>query len=156
MELTSILTQSGYGCYIPLPEDIALQAQTELGKRVICEVNGIPIHCAIKRSNRIGYYIMAGKSTVQKIQAEPGDTLNLVLRKDDTPYQMAMCAELEEVLFTDPEAEAFFKRLSDGKKRSLIHHVSKAKHSDTRINRALALMENLKRGKTELRDLTRS
>ena len=141
--------------YIPISEangDVIIELY---GKRVICMVNGNKIHCAVQKRKEVGYYIAVGKATREKIKADYKDPLQIEVRKDDSKYQMEVPEELEEVLETDLEAKAHFEALTPGKQRSIIHHIGKAKHSNTRINRALKLAENLKMGLTDLKELMR-
>ncbi len=156
MKLTTTLEKSGNSThYIPIPEKIGEEIITRLGKRVICKVNGNKIHCAILKSQKLGTYIMVGKSTKEKIKANYKEELNLEILKDTTEYQIEIGEAFQEVLNTDEEGKIRFKALTDGKKRSLIHQVNRAKNIDTRINRALKILEKLKMGFTDLKDLIR-
>ena len=140
--------------YIPLPTQEAELILENIGKRVLCIVNGIgKIQCAILRSNAIGYYITVGKATKKKIFAEAGDTLILDIQRDESEYQAEVPEELAVVLETDEEAMLFFKQLTPGKKRSIIHYISTAKQSDTRISRALKIVDYIKMGITDLRKM---
>lgn len=154
MVIKTYLKQVGQNMYlIPIPEKMGIEIHEKFGKRVICIVNGNKIHCAVQKSKAHGYYIGAGKDTRKKIQVHPSDEFELTILEDNTKYQLEVPEELSEVLETDPEASERFEALTDGKKRSLIHHVGKAKQSITRIDRALKIAENLKFGFTDLKEL---
>jgi len=156
VKLKTRLEKSGGSMhYIPIPDEIGEEIIRRFGRRVICKVNGNQIHCAILKRQSIGTYIMAGKSTREKIKANYKDELNLEILEDTTEFQMEVGEVFQEVLDTDEEGKIRFKELTDGKKRSLIHQVNKAKNIDTQINRALKILENLKMGFTDLKDLTR-
>lgn len=142
--------------YIPIPEEIASPILDTFGKRVLCMVNGhAKLHCAIMKHRDIGYYITVGKATKAKIKANHGDELCLEITKDESEYQAELPEELKEVLLTDEEGLHRFENLTPGKKRSIIHYVNSAKQMDTRINRALKILENLKMGMTDLKELMR-
>jgi len=138
--------------YIPIEEALAVQAIQAFGKRVLCQINGKELHCAIHRSSQLGYYLMIGKKTKKQLALEMWDELEIVLQQDESDYQMAMPEVLLEVLATDPEGMEKFEGLTDGKKRSIMHLINSAKRVDTQINRALKIVENLKRGITSPRD----
>lgn len=138
---------------IPIPEKQGEQILKEFGKRVICTVNGGKVHCAVQKSKTHGFYIGAGKDTRKKLNIQSEGELELIIQEDTSKYQLEVPEELMEVLETDPEASERFEALTDGKKRTLIHHVGKAKQSMTRINRALKIAENLKFGFTDLKEL---
>ena len=151
---TTLKKSANSSHFIPLQEEVAKSILDKIGKRVLCIVNGKGrIHCAIQRSNSIGYYITVGKATKKKIMAEAGDSLVLEIRKDESAYQAAVPEELSAVLETDEAAIVAFEKLTPGKKRSIIHYISTAKQSDTRINRALKIVDYLKMGVTDLRQM---
>ena len=64
-----------------------------------------------------------------------------------------MPEELSAVLETDEEATLVFEKLTPGKKRSIIHYIATAKQTDTRISRALKIVDFLKMGITDLRKM---
>ncbi len=140
---------------LPIPEKKAEQIIKDFGKRIICQVNDASFHCAIQKSKKIGHYISVGKSTKKLIKAEYRDKLELIIKKDETEFKSPMPEEFEEVLKTDPPAQAAFDQLTPGKKRSLMFYVGKAKQIDTRINRALKISEKLKMGFTDLKEMMR-
>ncbi|MCF8239732.1 MAG: YdeI/OmpD-associated family protein [Saprospiraceae bacterium] len=146
---TTTLIRSGvHATIIPIPIEIAVQAQQDWGKRVLCTINGIPISCALQRSDQIGYYIMAGASTRKKFLLSENTSITVTLSADTVPLNDRMPEVLQEVLSSDQDGQSRFADLSDGKKRTIFHLILSAKSIDTRINRALRIIENLKRGKT--------
>ena len=66
-----------------------------------------------------------------------------------------MPEEFKAVIETDYEALQLFERLTDGKKRSLIYHIIRIKDTQKRVDRALLISENLKKGLTDLKLLTK-
>lgn len=156
MKIRSYLEKSGNSMHmIPIPKEKGDEIIENYGKRVVCIVNGTKIHCSIQRSKELGFYIIVGKTTREKIKAKYKDDLELEIKKDISKYQTELPAELSEVLSSDPEANHYFKLLTNGKKRSIVHVVEKAKQEETRINRSLKIAEKLKAGITNLKDLVR-
>ncbi|KAA3637621.1 MAG: hypothetical protein DWQ02_06460 [Bacteroidetes bacterium] len=154
MIIKTYLKRVGHNMYlIPIPGKQGEQILKEFGKRVICKGNGGKIHCAVQKSKTHGFYIGAGKDARKKLKIQSEGELVLTIQEDNSKYQLEVPEELSEVLETDPEASERFEALTDGKKRSLIHYVGKAKQSMTRINRALKIAENLKFGFTDLKEL---
>lgn len=154
MKFTTKVDRVGSMHYIPIPEAIAKAALEQFGKRVVCIVNeDVSIHSAIQRSKAYGYYIMTGKATLKEIKAQYEDILEIEFSQDETEYQVNLSEEFEEVFLTDPEGKMLFDQLSDGSKRGLIHYVNKAKRTDTRIDRALRIIHNLKMGFTSNKEL---
>ena len=66
-----------------------------------------------------------------------------------------MPKEMEAVFESDPEASKIFENFSDGKKRSLIYYVKRFKTSQTRIDKALMISENIKMGIIDQRELVK-
>ena len=157
MTIQTYLEKAGHSMHlIPIGTEEGAYILSNFGKRIVCWENGNKIHCALQRSKNVGYYIAVGKSTREKIQANYQDKLEVIIEKDESEYKMEVPEEFLEVLATDPEAKEYFEQLTEGKQRSLIHLIAKAKHSNTRINRALKIAEKLKWGITDLKELTRS
>ena len=74
-----------------------------------------------------------------------GDTVDVVLEKDESKYGMPMPEELQEVLNQDPEGDKLFHTLTAGKHRSMMYYIAKVKDIDKRIHTALVFIEHLKK-----------
>lgn len=113
-------------------------------RRVVCTLNGREeFQCALMPSGG-EFYIMVNKAVRTRLEIVHGQTIEVSLRPDDSKYGMPMPEELEEVLKQDPDGDRLFHRLTAGKRRSLMWIVGKGKDEDTRIHRALAVVEHLK------------
>ncbi len=60
---------------------------------------------------------------------------------------MHICEELQEVLFSNPNGNSLFEKLTSGKKRSIIYLILKVKNPELRIEKSFVLLEHLKRNK---------
>ncbi len=113
-------------------------------RRVTCTINGkITIPCALMPRNG-DFFILFNKEVRKKLGLRLGEKVNLQLEKDTSAYGMPMPEELAEMLAQDEQGHAHFHALSAGKQRNLIHLVGKVKNPDSRIRKALAIMEHLK------------
>lgn len=157
LQLETKLTRIGENShYIPIPENTAQQALAQFGKRIFCTVNGrYTFHCALQRTKKLGYFIMAGKNTIEKLHLESGEAFDLTIEEDTSKYKAEMPEELQATLETDPESEVIFGTLTPGFQRSIIHYVDAAKRTETRIDRALKILERLKMGITDRKELFR-
>jgi uncharacterized protein YdeI (YjbR/CyaY-like superfamily) len=90
------------------------------------------------------FYIMVNKLRRVELGLNVGDTVDVVLEKDESKYGMPMCEELEEVLRQDQEGSKLFDTLTAGKQRSMIYYIGKVKDIDKRIHTALIFIEHLK------------
>ncbi len=101
-------------------------------------------------------YITVKNAILKKNKVRLGDIVTVYLEKDDSEYGMVFSDELKEVLFQDPEGERRFHLLSKAMQRYIIYYVNQVKSSQKKIERALMLINNLKKtaeGKEEFRVL---
>ena len=94
-----------------------------------------------------------GKRYQKKLGVTFKDYFELQLSEDRSKYGVEMPEEFQAVLDSDPEAMEVFEKLTDGKKRSLIYYISAFKNSQTRIDKALIISENIKMGVTDPREM---
>ncbi len=66
-----------------------------------------------------------------------------------------MPKKFDAVLQSDLGVFEIFESLTDGKKRGLIYYILKIKNSQSRIDKALIITENLKRGIRDNKELIR-
>ena len=118
------------------------------------EGNAIQFHGAIQKRGQ-GYYLMFGKQNQKSLGVFPNDFFQLQFFEDTSKYGVDMPEEFDAVLQSDPEAMDVFESLTIGKKRNLIYAILRYKTSQTRIDKALILCENLKRGIRDPRELFR-
>ena len=156
MKFTLKIVAEAYGNVLLFEEEKAAEILKKFGKRVIYVVNKKhTFHGAILFSKALGHYIYFSIAKLKELELNIGDEIDIEIKKDTSTYQFAICEEFIAVFETDPEASKRFEQLTDGKKRGLMHFINKAKRSETRINRALKLAENLKLGITDPRELIR-
>ncbi|TBN04810.1 hypothetical protein EYD45_05995 [Hyunsoonleella flava] len=107
----------------------------------------IEFYAAVKKDkNTDDYRIMFGKRLQKELGVLQNDYFEMQLFKDESKYGVDIPEELEEVFKSDSEAFTVFETLTAGKKRSIIYAISRFKNSQTRIDKALIVCENLKRG----------
>ncbi|MDI1243231.1 MAG: YdeI/OmpD-associated family protein [bacterium] len=114
-------------------------------KRVLCSIKGSePFACALMPWSDF-FYIMVNKLRRAELGLNVGDSVDVVLEKDDSKYGMPMPEELQEVLNQDPEGSKLFHTLTAGKQRSMMWFIGKVKDNDKRIHTALIFIEHLKK-----------
>jgi uncharacterized protein YdeI (YjbR/CyaY-like superfamily) len=106
-----------------------------------------------QRKNAI--HISFGKRNQKELGINPSDFFELQILEDTTTYGVTMPEELKVVLETDAKAFSLFRKLTDGKKRSLIYYIIRFENTQTRVDKALMICENLKLGITELKELVK-
>ena len=153
MHLT-IQLGGGNMAYIIIPDQAANRMIQAGHKRVICKIDqSFEFHCAIQRMRGEIYYIGMGKKILKKGNLVPGQEIEVELLPDLTKYQSEMPEELDEVLKSDFEGFEKFHQLTPGKQRTIIYLVTGVKSPDKRIERALKIIDNIKMGIINTRDL---
>jgi hypothetical protein len=149
IKFKTILDSSGNGMgwhFISVSRETGerFPADSARSRRVVCTLNGREeFQCALMPSGG-EFYIMVNKAIRTRLEIAHGHTVEVSLRPDDSKYGMPMPEELEEVLKQDPDGDRLFHGLTAGKRRSLMWIVGKGKDEDTRIHRALVVIEHLK------------
>ncbi|MDY8137365.1 YdeI/OmpD-associated family protein [Aquimarina sp. 2201CG5-10] len=141
---------------IIVPDNIAESFLQKGYKRVIVQITFenkvVNFHAALQKFHG-NYHITFNKENQKKLGVFDNDYFNVQLSEDTSKYGVEMPEEFEAVLLSDYEAFEIFEALTAGKKRSLIYYILKIKNSQTRIDKALIITENLKRGIRDNRQL---
>ena len=90
------------------------------------------------------FYIIVNKRKRDALEIVAGETVDVLLEKDESKYGLPMPKEFEEVLKQDTDGDRMFHGLTAGKQRSILYLLSKPKDVDVRIHQALLAVEHLK------------
>lgn len=148
-----------WSVYIPVPTDIAESFLASDSKRVICTINrSLRIHCAILPMGNGTHFMLLNKENRKKLNLDIGDEINIILEPDTSKYGIALPEEMEELLLMDEEGSEVFHKLTVGKQRSLLFIVGKPKSSETRLKKAVVILDYLKMtgGKLDFKELNES
>ena len=91
------------------------------------------------------YYLGVNKALRAAAQLNPGDSVRVVLERDDTPRAVKPPAELSRALKANPGAHAAWKRLSHTQKKEYVQSVEQAKKPETRNRRIASVIKALTR-----------
>ncbi|MEM9679275.1 MAG: YdeI/OmpD-associated family protein [Bacteroidota bacterium] len=103
-------------------------------------------HAALIKEKSGTYRMYFSNAKQKELGVFMNDHFNLQLFEDISKYGVDLSEELEAVLLSDYEGYTIFESLTPGKQRSMIYAIQRYKSSQTRVDKALLLMENLKRG----------
>lgn len=131
--------------HITVPDEVAQAFLGEKDRRVICTLNDeVEFHCALMPRGDGRYFININKETRKQLGLRLGTPVTARLRPDDSEYGLPMPEELGELLAIDEEGSRCFHALTPGKQRNLIYIVGSPKRSDTRLRKALVVVDYLK------------
>ena len=132
-----------WGYHFPIAEDVADNFIDGNDRRVLCSINGGELLHVSLMPNKGQYFILINKNLTEKLRLSNGQKVSLTLEKDTSEYGMDMPEELRELLYQDESGSKYFHALTPGKQRSLIYLVSKVKNTNSRLNKALAIVHHL-------------
>ena len=139
-----------FGLHFPIEKTIAEKFIAGENRRVKCLINGgVEIRSGLMPFQDY-WYILCNQQIQKKLKLTPGDPVEITIEKDNSKYGMDVPEELEVMLDQEPEASGFFEQLTSGKQRNLIYIVSQVKNSNSRINKALAVIAHLKESQGQL------
>ena len=140
--------------YIEIPKRVMLNFS---GKRIICDLNNeLSFQCGIVALGNGKGYITVNNKRLKQLELALGDAVSVNLKIDNSQYGMEVPLELKELLNQDKIGKKRFEQLTAGIQRYIIYYVSQVKNSQKRVDRAILLIENLKRlpvGKETFREL---
>ena len=142
--LTRSPADSGWHFLIVTKEIVAKFGFEGKFKRVVCTINGgESFQCALMPSGDL-FYIIVNKRKRDALGIVAGETVNVLLEKDESKYGLPMPKEFAEVLKQDGEGDRLFHGLTAGKQRSILYLLSRPKDLDVRIHQGLLIVEHLK------------
>lgn len=113
-------------------------------RRVLCSINGgEKFHCALMPDGD-ELYIIVNKKHRDALGIVAGDTVEVVLERDESKYGLPMPEEFQAVLDQDAEGDRLFHALGKGKQRSVLYLLSRPKDVDVRIHHSLIVVQHLK------------
>ncbi|WP_235337262.1 DUF1905 domain-containing protein [Pontibacter korlensis] len=131
--------------YLEVPQEV-VQALGTLNIRLICTVNcKLSFQCGLMALGEGKAYVSISKKRMQQLGVRLGDEIAVTLEKDDSQYGTEVPAEMEELLLQDEEGSRRFLLLKPGMQRYMLNHVSAVKNPQLRVDRAITLIENLKK-----------
>jgi hypothetical protein len=143
--------KKGGAYYFVVPDAVADQfVEGRKPARVRCRVNDqVDFQCAIRPMGGGGFYINMSTALRQQGKITLGQLLFISIAKDDSMYGRDLPEELSELLALDEERNLLFQALLPSHQRGIIHYVAAAKSVQVRIDRAIMMINRLKKPKIE-------
>ena len=132
--------------YIEIPVAVVKKLGGKFNVRLLCTLNNkLTFQCGIVALGEGKGYISLNAKRLAELKLKKGEAVDVVLKKDDSEFGAEVPEELAEVFAQDQEGFQRFEKLVAGKQRFIIRHVTAVKSSQLKIERALALIHNLKK-----------
>lgn len=130
--------------YLEFPADTHERMGLPRNSRVLIEFNGMIMHRALRSSSNGYDYIGLTGAFLKKHKLVEDQSIEVSLKEDISEFGMDFPEEMQEVMAQDEEGSAMFYALNPGLQRGFLHYASSAKGVQTRINRALHIMNRLR------------
>jgi hypothetical protein len=132
--------------YFTVPKKIFTEMGGKYKVRLKCRIEKNPsFSCGLMPLGGGVPFIMLSKKKMKDLELKAGKKIEVFLEIDTSKYGMEMPAELKEVLRQDTQGKKRFHKLTPGKQRNIIHYVSSVNDTEKKVDRAVTLIENLKR-----------
>lgn len=132
--------------YLEIPSEVVQELGGKMTMRLHCTVNSkITFQCGLMALGEGKAYISISKKRMQEIGVKLDDDVTVSLEKDDSTYGTEMPDEMDELLRQDEEGNRRFLLLKPSMQRYVLNHVSAVKSPQLRVDRAITLIENLKK-----------
>ena len=140
--------------YLSVQPDVVQALGGKMGVRFLCTIKNITWQAGLVALGEGWAYINVTTKRLKEAGLTIGSVVEVQLAPDNSEYGATIPEELQAVFDTDPEGYARFQGLTKGMQRYIIHHADGVKSPQLRIERALMMIENLKKlpvGKEEFR-----
>ena len=135
----------GGGAYVVFPYDAEKEFGTNGKVPVNATIDGVPEKGALFRMGTPHHMLGVPKAIRDQLEKQPGDTVAIVLSRDDQPREVAVPAELTARM-KKAGVLPFFEGLSFTHRKEYSRWISEAKKDETRARRLDKAIELLKKG----------
>lgn len=140
--------ESGIGFhYIEFPHNVEKIFGKKGAVRVVIHINGESFRRALIPQASGLHKIIIGGEIRKKTGIACGDQVEIMLHADPDPLPVQIPEELESVFEMEPDIRNAFEQLAPGMKRNICTWVSEGKKIETRVKRALEVLNRFQSGK---------
>ena len=127
--------------------DIPFDVQKAFGSKGLVPVTGtinrVPYRNSLKPNGDGTHYMHLNKELLAGIGARVGDTVKVVMEKDQAPRSVEVPADLQSALKPEPELAKAFAGLSYSHQKEFVDWIVQAKKAETRGRRVAKALEML-------------
>jgi uncharacterized protein DUF1905/bacteriocin resistance YdeI/OmpD-like protein len=135
----------GGGAYIFFPHDVEKEFGTKGKVPIKATFNGMPYTGSLVKYGHPQHMLGVAKAIREEIGKGPGDTIEVVVWKDEEERTVEIPAEFEKRMKKEGVLP-FFEKLSYTHRKEYCRWITEAKKEETRSSRLEKAMEMLKKG----------
>lgn len=140
-----MLAAEGGGAYVFFPFDVEKEFGAKERVAVKATFDGVPYAGSLMKCGRPQHMLGILEAIRKQIGKDPGDTIEVVVWKDETERTVAIPAPFE-ALMRKEGLLSFFEQLSYTHRKEYCRWVTEAKKEETRSKRQAKAIEILKQG----------
>ncbi len=140
-----IRTGDGGGAYVVFPYDVEKEFGSKGRVAVKATFNGVPYTGSLDRCGQPRHMLGLLKAIREQIGKGPGDTIEVVVWKDEGERIVTAPAQFEELMKREGLL-SFFEQLSYTHRKEYCRWITEAKREETRSKRSERAIEMLKKG----------
>jgi hypothetical protein len=128
--------------FLKIDADIVNQFQNKRHTRFLCTLeDSLTFPCGLNHLGDGNFFIILSSSNLAKVQKKLGDKIHFELNEDPNPLGVDMPEVLEVVIEQEEHLKKIFEGLTPGKKRNIIHQISRIKDIDKQIQKGIKLIQ---------------
>ncbi len=127
--------------YLKIDADIINQFENKRKTRFLCTLERqVTFQCGLNHLGEGNFFIILSTKNLQTVGKQLGETIAFEIAEDPNPLGVEMPEILEVLLEQDDQAKRIFEALTLGKKRNIIHTMSRIKDVDKKVQTAIQLL----------------
>ena len=127
--------------FLKIEADIINQFQNKRHTRFLCMLEGhLTFQCGLNHLGDGNFFIILSSNNLSSVQKKLGDVIHFELNEDPNPLGVDMPETLDAVIEQDENLKAIFDGLTLGKKRTIIHQITRIKDIDKQIQKSIKLI----------------
>lgn len=132
--------KGGY-CYLQVPGSMVNSFKDKKATRLVCTIdNRLTFQCGLNHLGDGNFFIIISSKNLKLLGKRVDDSAAFVLTEDPDPLGAPMPDSLLALLEQDEAFKALFDELSMGKKRFVIHAISRIKDLDKQVATAIKMI----------------
>jgi Bacteriocin-protection, YdeI or OmpD-Associated/Domain of unknown function (DUF1905) len=135
----------GGGAYVLFPHDTVKEFGTKGKVPINATFDGVPYAGSLIKHGNPLHMLGLLKAIREQIVKGPGDTIEVVVWKDEAPRTVEVPAQFEKLLKKE-ELLLVFEKLSYTHRKEYCRWITEAKKEETRLRRLTNAIEMLKKG----------
>lgn len=129
--------------YLTIPAEIVNAFKNKRHTRFLCTLDKrLTFQCGLNHLGDGNFFIILGTKNLNAINKQLGNKISFELTEDPNPLGVNMPEVLEAILEQDEALKFTFESLTLGKKRNVIHSITKIKDIDKQIKKAVEIIND--------------